>query len=307
MIIEVKNLNVQYKDKKVVKNVSFSVNEGEVFGMIGANGAGKTTTIECIEGLRTKYDGEIRVLGLNPKVDRKKLHKLIGVQLQETSYQDRLKVKEICKLFSSFYEDSEDIEELVKEFNLYDKLNSYVSKLSGGQRQKLSIILALISKPKIVFLDELTTGLDPKARKDMWEIVLKLKKRGITIYLTTHYMEEAEYLCDIVAIMKEGEIVALDTVENLKNSNGLTDKISFRCTESISKEVIMNLTDVRGVEIYDHNFTISCEADSFLKEINQYTKEKGLSITNINVTKPSLEDVFFKYTGETTESEEEEQ
>lgn len=160
MIIEVEDLVVEYKGVQVVDHVSFSVEEGEIFGMIGPNGAGKTTTIECIEGIRENYSGSIRVLGLNPKVDRKKLYNLIGVQLQETSYQDKIKVWEICKMFSSFYANPLPYESLLNDFGLYDKVNSYVSKLSGGQRQKLAIILALIANPKIIFLDELSTGLD---------------------------------------------------------------------------------------------------------------------------------------------------
>lgn len=278
MVIEVKNLSVKYREKNVVKNVSFTVNEGEIFGMIGANGAGKTTTIECIEGLRNNYSGEIRVLGINPMKGRKELHKLIGVQLQETSYQDRLKVKEICKLFASFYDTKESIDDLAKEFNLYEKLDSYVGKLSGGQRQKLSIILALISKPKIVFLDELTTGLDPKSRRDMWETVLRLKKKGITVYLTTHFMEEAEYLCDRVAIMKQGQIVALDSVENLKNNHGLLDKVSFRCSHNIKNEVLMKFKTVKEIVERDNHFTISCEADTFLSELNRYIIDNNYMI-----------------------------
>ncbi|NMA85298.1 MAG: ABC transporter ATP-binding protein [Epulopiscium sp.] len=307
MVIEVKNLSVKYREKNVVKNVSFTVNEGEIFGMIGVNGAGKTTTIECIEGLRNNYSGEIRVLGINPMKGRKELHKLIGVQLQETSYHDRLKVKEICKLFASFYDTKESIDDLAKEFNLYEKLDSYVGKLSGGQRQKLSIILALISKPKIVFLDELTTGLDPKSRRDMWESVLRLKKKGITVYLTTHFMEEAEYLCDRVAIMKQGQIVALDSVENLKNNHGLLDKVSFRCSHNIKNEVLMKFKTVKEIVERDNHFTISCEADTFLSELNRYIIDNNYMIFNVEVNKPSLEDVFFKYTGEILESLEEQQ
>lgn len=197
------------------------------------------------------------------------------------------------------------MEELLKEFNLLEKINSYVGKLSGGQRQKLSIVLALISKPKIVFLDELTTGLDPKARRDMWETVLKLKKRGITVYLTTHFMEEAEYLCDRVAIMKKGEIVALDTIDNLKNTNGLSDKVTFKSSVSIERESLESLEMVKEVKIDSEEYIVYCEADDFIKELNKYMVEKECIITNINVKKPSLEDVFFKYTGETRESLEE--
>ncbi|WDV46646.1 ABC transporter ATP-binding protein [Clostridiaceae bacterium M8S5] len=300
-MIEVNNLSVQYNGKKVVKNVSFSINAGEIFGMIGANGAGKTTTIECIEGLRNKYDGQIRVLGIDPQKDRGKLHKVIGVQLQETSYQDKLKVKEICKLFSSFYKESEDIESLLKEFNLFEKSNSYVEKLSGGQRQKLSIVLALISKPKIVFLDELTTGLDPKSRKDMWQTILKLKDKGLTVYLTTHFMEEAEYLCDRVAIMKEGEIVALDTIDNLKSSNDISDTVSFIAVNGIEKDILMSFDCVKSVDEKDNKLSVKCDGDVFLKELNKYTSENDCMVTNIDVKKPSLEDIYFKYTGETIE------
>ena len=206
MVISVKNLNVKYKDKHAVKDVSFEVNKGEIFGMIGANGAGKTTIIECIEGLRTKYKGSIDVLGINPKHSRTDLYKRIGVQLQETTYQDKIKVCEIGKLFKSFYNSPAEFDVLLKEFNLLEMKNSYIGKLSGGQRQKLSIILALMGNPDIVFLDEITTGLDPKSRRDIWEKVKKLKDSGITVYMTTHFMEEAAE-AERVIVMNEGRVL----------------------------------------------------------------------------------------------------
>ena len=227
MVVEVRSLCKNYGSVRAVDGISFDVKDNEIFCMVGPNGAGKTTTIECIEGLRKPDSGEIRVLGLEPYREKEKLYQLIGVQLQETSYQDSIKVWEICQLFSSFYKNPLSYEELLKKFELYEKKNSYVSKLSGGQRQKLSIILALIPNPEIVFLDELTTGLDPQARRSMWTFIKGLREEGRTIFLTTHYMEEAEYLSDRVAIMYHGHIVALDTPKNLIEKSEIEEKIIF--------------------------------------------------------------------------------
>lgn len=303
MVISVKNLDVKYKDKHAVKNVSFDVRNGEIFGMIGANGAGKTTIIECIEGLRTKYKGTIDVLGINPKHNRTELYKKIGVQLQETTYQDKIKVSEIGKLFKSFYRTPANFDELLSEFGLTEKKNSYIGKLSGGQRQKLSIILALMANPKIVFLDEITTGLDPKSRRDIWEKVKKLRDSGITVYMTTHFMEEAEYLCDRIAIVRKGEIVALDTLQNLIKGANISDKITFECASQLNTQTISAWDGVITCENIENTYTIECNSDLVLGKLSSYAEKQGTVITNVSVKRPNLEDVFFKYTGETLSDE----
>lgn len=303
MVISVKHLDVRYKDKHAVNDVSFEVREGEIFGMIGANGAGKTTMIECIEGLRTKYKGTIDVLGINPKHNRTELYKKIGVQLQETTYQDKIKVSEIGKLFKSFYRTPANFDELLAEFGLTDKKNSYIGKLSGGQRQKLSIILALMANPKIVFLDEITTGLDPKSRRDIWEKVKKLRDNGITVYMTTHFMEEAEYLCDRIAIVRQGEIVALDTLQNLIKDANISDKITFECLSQLDTQTISTWDGVKECEKNGNAYSIKCNSDLVLGKLSSYAEKQGAVITNVSVRRPNLEDVFFKYTGETLSDE----
>ncbi|BDG33669.1 MULTISPECIES: ABC transporter ATP-binding protein [Bacillales] len=300
MIIEVEDLVVEYKGVQVVDHVSFSVEEGEIFGMIGPNGAGKTTTIECIEGIRENYSGSIRVLGLNPKVDRKKLYNLIGVQLQETSYQDKIKVWEICKMFSSFYANPLPYESLLNDFGLYDKVNSYVSKLSGGQRQKLAIILALIANPKIIFLDELSTGLDPQARRSMWELIKGLQKDGKTIYMTTHFMDEAEYLCNRIAIMDKGKVVAVDTVENLIKRFGLEETVVFKADE-LNLDEIERIAGVTSLERRGSEVCVKGREINFVNNILNYLGNNQIRYRDLKVIQPSLEDVFLKITAEKSE------
>ncbi|UOE76646.1 ABC transporter ATP-binding protein [Parageobacillus thermoglucosidasius] len=300
MIIEVEDLVVDYKGVQVVDHVSFSVEEGEIFGMIGPNGAGKTTTIECIEGIRENYSGSIRVLGLNPKVDRKKLYNLIGVQLQETSYQDKIKVWEICKMFSSFYANPLPYESLLNDFGLYDKVNSYVSKLSGGQRQKLAIILALIANPKIIFLDELSTGLDPQARRSMWELIKGLQKDGKTIYMTTHFMDEAEYLCNRIAIMDKGKVVAVDTVENLIKRFGLEETVVFKADE-LNLDEIERISGVTSLERRGSEVCVKGREINFVNNILNYLGNNQIRYRDLKVIQPSLEDVFLKITAEKSE------
>ncbi|REK59726.1 MAG: ABC transporter ATP-binding protein [Geobacillus sp.] len=299
-MIEVEDLVVEYKGVQVVDHVSFSVEEGEIFGMIGPNGAGKTTTIECIEGIRENYSGSIRVLGLNPKVDRKKLYNLIGVQLQETSYQDKIKVWEICKMFSSFYANPLPYESLLNDFGLYDKVNSYVSKLSGGQRQKLAIILALIANPKIIFLDELSTGLDPQARRSMWELIKGLQKDGKTIYMTTHFMDEAEYLCNRIAIMDKGKVVAVDTVENLIKRFGLEETVVFKADE-LNMDEIERIAGVTSLERRGPEVCVKGREINFVNNILNYLGNNQIRYRDLKVIQPSLEDVFLKITAEKSE------
>lgn len=299
-VVEVLNLKKYYGKIKAVDGVSFSVIKGEVFGMVGPNGAGKTTTIECIEGLRKPTSGKIKVLGINPYEKREVLYRRISVQLQETRYQDKIKVWEILKLFSSFYEKTIDYEELLEKFDLKNFNNSFVSDLSGGQRQKLSIILALIPDPKIVFLDELTTGLDPKARRDMWKFILDLKKEGKTIFLTTHYMEEAEILCDRVAIIDKGKILALDTPENLIKMSNLDEVITFEGDFSDLEK----LNQIKGLTKFisqNGEITLFGKGEDFLRNVVEFLYSNKISFKNLRTKKPNLEDTYLSLTGKVYE------
>jgi ABC-2 type transport system ATP-binding protein len=206
-IIFVEKLKKSYKSKVVVDDLCFSVKKGEFFGLLGHNGAGKSTTIDCILGLKNFESGTVRILGMNPKKSRKELFQRVGVQLQSSSYQDKIKVYELCEEISVLYNEADDYKRLLKEFSLEKMKNNYVATLSGGEKQKLAILLALIAKPEVVFLDELTTGLDTEARRDVWSQLKKLKKAGVTILLTSHYMDEVEELCDKICIINNGKEV----------------------------------------------------------------------------------------------------
>ncbi|OPD23738.1 ABC transporter [Clostridium botulinum] len=212
-VIKVHNLYKSYGNIQVVKGVSLTVKKGEVFGLLGANGAGKSTTIECILGTKNFDDGEVSILGMNPKKERKRLFQKVGVQFQESNYQDKITVKELCEITEVLYKNPLDCNKLLEEFHLQDKVRNLVSELSGGEKQRLFIILALIPNPEVVFLDELTTGLDVKARRDVWKCLLNLKKQGLTIFLTSHFMDEVEVLCDKICILKYGIIDFYGTVE----------------------------------------------------------------------------------------------
>ncbi|RLK26058.1 ABC-2 type transport system ATP-binding protein [Micromonospora sp. M71_S20] len=214
-VIEVTNLRKQYGDQIAVADVSLSVDEGEIFGLVGPNGAGKTTTVECIEGLRAPDSGSVRVLGLDPRRDRAAVRRKLGIQLQESQLPDRIKVWEALDLYSSFYPHPADWRALMDELGLAAKRNTVFAKLSGGQKQRLSIALALVGNPSVAILDELTTGLDPQARRDTWELVRQVRDRGVTVVLVTHFMDEAERLCDRLAVVAAGRVVAVDTPRNL--------------------------------------------------------------------------------------------
>lgn len=221
--IEITNLKKCYGDKTAVNNISLQVEKGTIFGLLGANGAGKSTTIECVLGTKKKDSGEVKILGLNPYTERKRLFEKVGVQFQDCAYQNLIKVKELCEVTACVYKSPVDYFSLLEKFGLKDKQNAKVATLSGGERQRLFIILALIPNPEVVFLDELTTGLDTIARKEVWNYLLELKSDGLTIFLTSHYMDEVEKLCDKIAIMKDGKIVFYGTTEQaIAESNQLT-------------------------------------------------------------------------------------
>lgn len=214
-IITVTGLTKRYGDKTTVKNISFNVKEGEVFGILGPNGAGKTTTLEMIEALRPIDGGNVKLDGIDVKKNPARVKDIIGIQLQSTAFFDKLTLREQLKMFDGLYGETTDPDTLLEEVQLTDKAKSYVEKLSGGQKQRFSIAAALINKPRVLFLDEPTTGLDPQARRNLWELISGIKSKGITVVLTTHYMDEAELLCDRIAIMDKGEIITIDTPKNL--------------------------------------------------------------------------------------------
>lgn len=214
-ILKVKNLTKRYGEATVVKGISFSVKRGEIFGILGPNGAGKTTTLEMIETLRPIDDGEAVINGINVARDPQKVKYIIGVQPQTPAFQDKTRLKELIEMFAAAYGEKVDANEFLGDVDLTEKANSYVEQLSGGQRQRFSIAAALVHKPKVFFMDEPTTGLDPQARRNLWDLIREIRDKGITVILTTHYLEEAELLCDRVAIMDDGEIVAMDTPKNL--------------------------------------------------------------------------------------------
>ena len=211
--IQISGLSKSYAGNKVIENLSLSVAAGEVYGLLGANGAGKSTTIECILGTREADSGTVRLLGLNPWKNRKQLFEQVGVQFQESNYPDKIKVRELCEETACLYRQPSSYKELLQKFDLADKREAFISELSGGQKQKLFIVLALIPNPKVVFLDELTTGLDTKARRGVWKSLQELKEQGLTIFLSSHFMDEVEILCDRIGILKDGGFVFEGTVQ----------------------------------------------------------------------------------------------
>jgi len=296
-IISVSELNKSYKNTRAVNNISFNVADSEIFGMVGPNGAGKTTTIECIEGLRKPDKGELTVLDYDPIKDRHILRQRIGIQLQEAQLPERIKVKEALDLFSSFYKTTLDWYPLLSTFELETKKNSFFSELSGGQKQRLFIILALINDPEIVFLDELTTGLDPQARRRMWELVKEIRDKGKTVFLTTHYMEEAEYLCDRVAIIDNGKIIALDSPEKLISKYGSTNQIIF---ETSYKHIDFLKTTVKGVLkiTRSNNYVIiHGKGKKILSDVVNNLEKSNIKYNNLKTKNPNLEDVFLSLTG----------
>ncbi len=212
-IIQITGLGKSYAGKKVIENLNLSVKAGEVYGLLGANGAGKSTTIECILGTRKADAGTVRILGLDPRENRKQLFQQVGVQFQETNYPDKIKVKELCEETACLYRYFADYGELLQKFGLAEKKDAFVSQLSGGQKQKLFLVLALIPNPRVAFLDELTTGLDTKARREVWKCLKELKKQGLTVFLSSHFMDEVEVLCDRIGILKDGGFVFEGTVQ----------------------------------------------------------------------------------------------
>jgi ABC-2 type transport system ATP-binding protein len=297
-IIQVSGFRKSYGSFVAVDDVSFEVYDGEIFGLIGPNGAGKTTTMECIEGLRTPDDGRISVLGLDPFRDIYMLQDRIGVQLQEAQLQKRIKVKEAVHLWATLYNKKpSDGEQLLEQLGLADKRNSWFMTLSGGQKQRLFIVLALINDPEVVFLDELTTGLDPQSRRAIWELVRGIRDRGKTVFLTTHLMEEAERLCDRVAIIEHGRIVDMDTPDALIRRH-CPERSVVLVTDDPRAEIAFRAIDsVDSVSASDGRITISGSAEDLVTEVIRCISESSIRVSDFRTVLPNLEDVFLKVTG----------
>ena len=298
-IIQVEHLRKAYGSFVAVDDISFEVGAGEIFGMVGPNGAGKTSTVECVEGLREHNSGTVRVLGYDPHADRYTLRQHIGVQLQESALQDRLRAWEALDLYAAFYPRSIDQAALLDLVGLTEKRNTRFSKLSGGQKQRLFIALALVHDPEVVFLDELTTGLDPQARRTMWEAVNKLRERGKTIFLITHSMEEAERLCDRIAIIDQGHLIALDTPEHLVNDLGAQSQVIFTVDGPSNLDLLRALPEVRDAQLIEDRVILSGTdgSDTLLSSVVQALPASGMRYHDIHTQRPTLDDVFLKLTG----------
>ncbi len=298
-VLECEHLTKRYGELIAVNDVSFSVGEGEIFGLVGPNGAGKTTLIEMIEGLRVPDSGSIKALGLDPAGHGSELKEKIGVLLQTTSIQPDITVKEAMTLFAGFYEHPHDNPgSLLKTLSLEEKANSRFKKLSGGQKQRVAIALALVNDPTILFLDELTTGLDPQARRNMWDLVDTIRNQGKTIFLTTHYMEEAEKLCDRVGIIDYGKIVALDTPRNLIVNLGAESKITFGTDIDPDASQLAALPAVSHVEKIDEGYILfTGDEYATLQELVRLADRQKFRLKNLRTESPSLDDVFLTVTG----------
>jgi ABC-2 type transport system ATP-binding protein len=295
--IAIDRLHKSYGSIRAVDGVTFEVKAGEIFGMVGPNGAGKTTTIECLEGLRRPNDGRLSVLGLDPQRQGYELRARIGVQLQESALPDRLKVREAMALFAAFYLRPADPAALLGQLGLAEKAGAAFGQLSGGQKQRLFIALALVNNPEIVFLDELTSGLDPQARRAMWDLVKGVRERGKTVFLTTHYMEEAEQLCDRVAVIDHGKIVALDTPQNLIAALDAENRIAFSVEGSVDVGLYRAIPGVTRVEQSGGRVLIFGRGDGLLVRVVMALDSAKTRFRDLRTEQPSLEDVFLALTG----------
>ena len=296
--IHVSGIRKAYGRALALDDVSFDVHSGEIFGLIGPNGAGKTTTMECVEGLRRPDRGTISVLGLDPIRNVYALQRRIGVQLQAAQLQKRIKVWEAVDLWASVYRTPVNGDRLLEQLGLVEKRNAWFMTLSGGQKQRLFIALALINDPEIVFLDELTTGLDPQARRAIWDLVRGIRERGKTVFLTTHLMEEAERLCDRVAIIDHGRIIDIGAPDALINRHCPERSIVLQTSDSGSQEARFRaLSSVETVAANDGRFTITGGGDDFVREVMQCLLNHRITVTDFRIVLPTLEDVFLKVTG----------
>ncbi len=297
-VIRVSGIRKTYGATVAVDDISFEVHDGEIFGLIGPNGAGKTTTMECVEGLRAPDRGVISVLGLDPRRDIYRLQERIGVQLQQAQLQKRIKVWEAVHLWASLYgRRVADGEQLLETLSLGEKREARFMTLSGGQKQRLFIALALINDPDVVFLDELTTGLDPQSRRTIWDLVRGIRDRGKTVFLTTHLMEEAERLCDRVAIIEHGRIIDIDTPQRLVARHCPERTVILRTADPGAEARFRGLAGVVGVAAQDTLFTLTGEGEDFVTAVIHGLSEHQIRVSDFRTVLPNLEDVFIKLTG----------
>jgi ABC-2 type transport system ATP-binding protein len=296
-VIEVSGLTKRYGGQAVVDDISFHVEAGEIFGLLGPNGAGKTTAVECMEGLRRRDGGQVRILGLDPRNDRHRLHQRIGVQLQESQLQEKLKVREALELYASFYPDPADWRELLGRWGLTGKADTRFARLSGGQKQRLFIALALINDPEVVFLDELTTGLDPQARRAIWDLVNGIRARGKTVFLTTHLMEEAERLCDRVAIIERGRLIEMGTPADLIRRHCPERGVVFSSDRAGLADLLERIPGADSVRVENATYTVQGRGDDFVTALIRFIAAQTLTVRDFRTVFPTLEDVFLKLTG----------
>jgi ABC-2 type transport system ATP-binding protein len=296
-VVHVEAIRKTYGRTVAVDEVSFDVNQGEIFGLIGPNGAGKTTTMECVEGLRRPDRGAISVLGLDPVRQAYRLQDRIGIQLQEAHLQKRIKVREAVGLWASLYKNAVDGDRLLEQLGLQEKRNAWFMTLSGGQKQRLFIALALIHDPEVVFLDELTTGLDPQARRAIWDLVRGIRERGKTVFLTTHLMEEAERLCDRVAIIDRGRIVDIGAPSELVRRHCAERTVIVSTDQPDALASLQATPSVESIAHQDRQFTIRGRGDDFVTDIIHTIAEHQMRVTEFRTELPTLEDVFLRLTG----------
>lgn len=296
-VIEVNGVRKAYAGRPVVDGVSFSVDEGEIFGILGPNGAGKTTTVECVEGLRIPDAGTVRVGGLDPVADRDRVTLLLGAQLQESALQPKLTVREALELYSAFYPRPAGLRSLAERLGLDDHLDRRFAKLSGGQKQRLFIALALIGNPRVVVLDELTTGLDPRARRDTWRLIEEIRDSGVTVLLVTHFMEEAQRLCDRVAVIDKGRVVALDTPGGLIGRAAGSTAISFAPSEPIAYAELETLPGAVSVDVTGPGGRVVIHGtDDTANAVIALLARHHITARQLRVAEAGLDDVFLDLT-----------
>jgi ABC-2 type transport system ATP-binding protein len=302
-VIEVANLRKKYGEHVAVDDVSFTVERGEIFGILGRNGAGKTTTVECVEGLRKPDRGNVSILGMDVSRDADRIRTRVGVQLQQSQLPEKMRVDEAMALFASFYPNPANTDELLHDLGLTEKRRTPYKKLSGGQQQRLAIALAMVGNPEIAFLDELTTGLDPQARRDTWHLIEGMRDRGVTVVLVTHFMEEAERLCDRLALVDSGRIVALDTPAGLVSRvDGGGDRLRFRPSNPFDDKLLTDLPEVTGVSRTASQVLVSGRGN-LLQAVSATLAAHGIVALDLRVEQTTLEDAFLAMTGRTLDGD----
>ena len=297
-VLRVENLTKRYGDVEAVRGISFQVNEGEVFGLLGPNGAGKTSTVEILEGLRDADGGAVSVCGYDPRTQSGELKHEIGAALQSTALPDKLRVMEALRLFAGFYKRRRNPEDLLKRFGLEEKRNAFYSQLSGGQKQRLALAMALINDPKVVFLDEPTAGLDPQVRREIYDVIEELRRDNKTIVLTTHYIEEAERLCDRVAIVDHGKVIVQGTPRELKQASAGKTRIEVRLAREDSRETLSKLEGVTDCLALNGGYALHCQRPpQAIVSLVKHLEAQGNELVSLEIATPSLEDVFIELTG----------